>query len=647
MIKIETVGKPYMNYLYKCIPLAFDESMSYWEQVSSLAYYLINEVMPTINNNANALAELQEYVYNIDLQDEVDNKLDEMYENGQLEAIISEFIALKTTYAYDSVAELSSATNLVSGCYARTSGFYSYNDGGGALYKIRDKEESDTVDNVLIVGLTDNSIIAELLEQDIMNVKQFGAKGDGETDDTDKIQLALNFCKNIVIKNGTYLINAETSINPVSNSKINLINATLKAIPNDLTNYAIIMLNNVHNVIIEGGIIEGEREDHLGVTGEWGHGIHIKNGSSNILLKNITIKNTWGDGLYINNASNINTENLYIDYARRNGISVISCDTYHSLNDYVYNTQGTLPESSIDIEPNYNTDKAKNIVIENFTSKNSNGDGIDLVFSELDDTSDDISVNIINPKIDTCSNGIKEGNPAGLKGIINIENPIVLNTQNHGIQLSHRYSENGLRTNLINPYIKNFNLSNSNKSGIIIGSGDNNWGNVYIKTPYIETTNIGVINGRGLNIGGNDSYHPVNIWVENPLNKQCPCYNAYGENIKIIDNFNVLSSNDLTNNGTIINNNDVNTTYTNEGFDENVLVKLRNYTSSGIDFTFRKIGSGNLAIKFPTDHYCHALSDNASPKITLTNIGDSITIRRISSTEWVPVNIVGTPTISS
>ena len=55
----EKVCSPFMYYCQKVIPLAFDESMSYYEQLCNLVYYLKNTVMPAVNNNADALTEVQ------------------------------------------------------------------------------------------------------------------------------------------------------------------------------------------------------------------------------------------------------------------------------------------------------------------------------------------------------------------------------------------------------------------------------------------------------------------------------------------------------------------------------------------------------------------------------------------------------------
>ena len=93
----------FTNYIYKAIPVAFDESMSYYETLCGLLYYLKEVVIPTVNNNADAVSELQnlyeelktyvdDYFKNLDVQEEINNKLDEMAQDGSLYAIIERFV---------------------------------------------------------------------------------------------------------------------------------------------------------------------------------------------------------------------------------------------------------------------------------------------------------------------------------------------------------------------------------------------------------------------------------------------------------------------------------------------------------------------------------------------------------------------------
>ena len=136
---------PFILFCQKVIPLAFDESMSYYECLCALTNYLYNEVTPAVNNNADAVTELQTYVANyfknLDVQEEINNKLDEMAESGQLADIVAQYLQLAGVLAYDTKTAMKSAENLVNGSIAKTLGTTTYNDGFGSFYKIRDLQD--------------------------------------------------------------------------------------------------------------------------------------------------------------------------------------------------------------------------------------------------------------------------------------------------------------------------------------------------------------------------------------------------------------------------------------------------------------------------------------------------------------------------
>lgn len=74
------------------LPSSYVDSMSYYECLLWLCNYLKTTVVPTVNDTVEAVTELQNYVANyfdnLDVQEEVDNKLDEMVESGELAEII-------------------------------------------------------------------------------------------------------------------------------------------------------------------------------------------------------------------------------------------------------------------------------------------------------------------------------------------------------------------------------------------------------------------------------------------------------------------------------------------------------------------------------------------------------------------------------
>lgn len=158
---------------------------------------LFNELQSFVNN----------YFDNLDVQEEINNKLEQMVDDGTLQEIIADYLNSKAIFAFDTVSDMKSATNLINGSFARTLGYHSKNDGGGAFYYITDTGTANE-ENVIAV----NNLYANLVVNPTeLNVKQFGAYGDGEHDDITAIQDTINYGKannyyNIYLPTGSYKI---------------------------------------------------------------------------------------------------------------------------------------------------------------------------------------------------------------------------------------------------------------------------------------------------------------------------------------------------------------------------------------------------------------------------------------------------------
>ena len=173
-----------------------------------------NKVEDNVLALYNAFISLNNYVSNyfdnLDVQEEINNKLDDMAEAGTLEEIISYYLNSNALFGFNNVAEMKQATNLINGSYAKTLGYYEINDGGGAVYKIRTKTNDDVVDNGSIIQMTDSTLVAVLIINDYITPEMFGAKRDGESDDfipfTNCISYALIKKVKIKLNAGTYYI---------------------------------------------------------------------------------------------------------------------------------------------------------------------------------------------------------------------------------------------------------------------------------------------------------------------------------------------------------------------------------------------------------------------------------------------------------
>ena len=88
-------GAPFRFWCQKILPAVYDDSLSYYELLCKVVDYL-NKVMEDDINVVNLVNELEEFVNNyfnnLDVQEEINNKLDAMAEDGSLLALIEPYL---------------------------------------------------------------------------------------------------------------------------------------------------------------------------------------------------------------------------------------------------------------------------------------------------------------------------------------------------------------------------------------------------------------------------------------------------------------------------------------------------------------------------------------------------------------------------
>ena len=134
------------------------------------------------------LSDVENYVYNLDLQDEVDNKIDELVENGTLAEIITSYLTIAGILGFDTKSALKAGTNFIDGSIARTLGTTTYDDGYGYYYKIRTLVNTDVIDDENILALTNfPTLVAERLNEKTPSTPKYIFIGDsyGQLEDQD------------------------------------------------------------------------------------------------------------------------------------------------------------------------------------------------------------------------------------------------------------------------------------------------------------------------------------------------------------------------------------------------------------------------------------------------------------------------------
>lgn len=212
------------------------DALTNYELMCKIVQYLnevivkTNEIGEQTENLTTSFINLKNYVdnyfENLDVQEEINNKLDDMVESGELAEIISQYLNSTAIFGFDNVASMKSATNLVNGSYAKTLGYYAKNDGGEATYKIRTVTNDDVIDEMFIIeiGDTQNELVAELiLEDDKLYANKLGIKNDGSVDVSTKLNNVMQKLNqywldkndiNTLVLEGTYLIENKVTIPP-------------------------------------------------------------------------------------------------------------------------------------------------------------------------------------------------------------------------------------------------------------------------------------------------------------------------------------------------------------------------------------------------------------------------------------------------
>ena len=221
-----------------------------------------------------------------------------------------------------------------------------------------------------------------------INVRNVGAQGNGVHDDTTAIQNAINSLPaaggTVFLPAGTYLVDPTRRLNLRSKMHLRLASgAVLKAKANAAERAYVVMVHKVSDVEISGGEIEGDRDRHLGTTGQWGHGIMVR-GASRVTIRDILIRKCWGDGISIAAttdqiiSNDIAISNIACVDNRRQGMSLGQARGVKIHDSEFSYTSGIAPGCGIDIESDFQNPGASGTHIENCVFRHNQGNGIQV-----------------------------------------------------------------------------------------------------------------------------------------------------------------------------------------------------------------------------------------------------------------------------
>ena len=309
-----------------------------------------------------------------------------------------------------------------------------------------------------VVGSTYSETKA-LLNIDSVNVKDYGAVGDGVTDDTTSIQSVLDLGGNIYIPSGTYITNPLL----VKDNTVLVLNpgTILKAKTGYGTNDSLLDIQDKSNITIfgNGATIQMLKAEY--VSGEYRHCARIY-GSNNITIYDLNAIDSGGDGFSIGGndfCSNIMLINCRADNNKRQGCSITNGKNITILGGEYKNTIGTDPQCGIDIESNYSANYyLENILIDGVRTYNNAGGGIRVSLGMI---SGNVSIHIKNCLSESDGSGGEAGlelmsvrSDEKLGGQVVINDCVVLNPQGNGVMMN-AWNERAPKTILKNIFVMN------------------------------------------------------------------------------------------------------------------------------------------------------------------------------------------------
>ena len=312
-------------YTIGMLPTSYKLSLTYEEQILAIGKYLEETVIPALNNNAEAVAELQtlfvqlkdyveNYFDNLDVQSEVNNKIDQMAQSGELQEIVGKYLNTKALLGFDNIQDMISSQNLIEGSYTKTLGFHQLNDGGSKTYKIIKEQNAQNVNGRTKINLLHDDLYAISID-DFINVKEYGAKGDGITDDTEAIQFCIdNFPhKTIYLPDGRYLLSDELKIYADNEKQINLY------LENNAELFSNTQINSLLNIGLGENLYDRYKVGNIcNITGGiWNcenviYGIYMNTTRKQNKLFNMNLINVGNYGIYMERTSDTNASSNHI-----------------------------------------------------------------------------------------------------------------------------------------------------------------------------------------------------------------------------------------------------------------------------------------------------------------------------------------------
>jgi hypothetical protein len=229
------------------------------------------------------------------------------------------------------------------------------------------------------------------------------------------------------------------------------------------------------------------------------HCLAIQN-ANNVSVSGISCNQSGGDGLYVSVATNVTVSNSTFDGNFRNGASVTGqVNHINIIGNRFTNSNGTLPQAGIDVEPNNPGDSLLDVnFVDNVTSNNAR-DGFSISLWRLDNSSQPVGLTVVRNHSD--QNGrygyyATNNDPTNAPGVITFTDCTTDQSASDGAN-ARFYAANGASLTF-----NNLTVTNPHVNGADPDYGDN--------------VAVAVIRGGGATTSeGNVHYVNININVTN------------------------------------------------------------------------------------------------------------------------------------
>ncbi len=297
--------QPFESWVQQTLPAIYDDSLSYTDLLAKMLYYLntIAENNTTLSNDmTNAINYINNYFNNLDVQTEINNKLDEMAEDGTLDSIIGKYITTRNQIVFDSVLDMLDSNETKENGNYLCYGYLDKYDGGRGYY-IATKTRDDTK-----WQLNNGTLYFTLINDNPVNLSSFG----GHTS-SDILKKAFAYAmtnKFDIVGNGQYTTNEPLIVN----EKININVKTI--IANNFTDY---ILKCTYDYSKPAKL--NKIEVHLDCNNV-SSGIYVS-GVKKSLILNSEIINIFGCGICLNSGYECYIENTHLYGVGENNIGIL------------------------------------------------------------------------------------------------------------------------------------------------------------------------------------------------------------------------------------------------------------------------------------------------------------------------------------